>query len=463
MGACDEGDGLGSFDPRSVNEDPPIDNPDTASSMAIKFLPSADGKETYTTFQYQVQPTVDFSSTCAIATNETSNKDLSCVLDVNEQDLYFHGLRIEYVLPSGMCDYVRFYNHWHYSWEVGSGPPAIYIRQYRNDASDESGNPECFVLNSDMTWYPSNPFLDGLPGDGAVLGTGADCQALTGAAGLELSSINVSNNVPQCIYNHKDTSEGPNCCYGSYYRINETIDNDTSVDAISKSSITTNSLTYNGSTKPNYSKCLAGPAMVDGAWPKTIGGIPMGVVYYTRDNGIAERYAISAPTKVHNIGHNQIVANWHAGVEGGTTHSHTGAVTGRTSLLPIFHDPVEDRSGDFVHLPGQSPYEFQCLDEDFEIKHRIRWYVREYNTQREFLTFLSNPVNGSQDADRTGVEGGLGVNDCEGFLGARCNDRSDADDFFPNAIGQNPPYDCSLSEGFSFSYSVNSCFPGDDK
>lgn len=455
IGACDDGSGVESFDLGSVVEDPPLDNPDSAEKMSIKFLPSANAKADFQIVHYQVLPTFDFESSCEIDKDEASNKDLTCVADVNEQDLYFHGLRIQFILPTGMCHYVKFYNHWHWNREYGSGPPVVWVRNYLDDLNKPSGTPECFVQNSDGNWYPSDPNADGLPANNGVLGTGTNCENLGGLAGLELTSIDSSSGKPRCIYDRSHVN-GVNCCTGNYTLVKETIDNSTELDPISKGSVILTDQSY-GSQQ--VSQCLAGPAMADGSWPKSSLGYPVPRVYFTRESGFADRYVIKPPMEIFNVGHNQIVSNWHAGVESGNRHQHVGTISGRTSLLPIFHDPIEDRSGDFFHIPGQSPYEFHCLDEADDVLHRIRLYVREYNTRREFLNFIANPINGTQDADRTGVEGGGGVNDCEGFIGGPCNDYSDADDFNPNVIGSSPPYNCSTSEGALFSFSAQGCFP----
>ncbi len=465
VSACDDGaESVGSFDSGSGTEDPPPQDADSATALQVKFLSSADDEEDFEMFSYQVLPTFDATSECTIETTETSNQDLTCVTDVNEQDLYFHGLRLEFVIPTGMCDYFRFRNHWHWDQEAGSGPPNVWLRTYTNDAGEVSGTPECFVQNSDGVWSPSDPSADGLPADGAVLGTGDNCAALTaGAAGLELDSIDEESGLPKCVYDNTLT-EGDNCCSGLYNITREIVDNqDTpasasvAADPISKGTEAELNLSYGTS---GVGQCLSGPGAFDSEWPGTTDGIPRAAIYYTRETGLSDRYVISPAVEVLNEGQNQAVANWHEGVQGvSTRHQHAGTVSGRTSFEPIFHDPIEDRSGDYFHTPGQSPYQFECLDEDLEIIHRVNLYVREYNSRAEFASFIANPVDGNQDADRTGTEGGGGANDCEGFLGGVCNDRSDADDFNPDTPGDVPPYDCNSSEGSRFSSSLIGCFP----
>ena len=466
IGACDQGgdvDGFPGGGPSQRDDGPPPD-PDAAEQLSVKFIDSRDAQETFEYFQYQVLPTFDASSTCKIDKIETTNKDLSCVVDVNEQDLYFHGMRIEFVIPTAMCDYFMFRNTWHYDQEFGYGPPAIWIRKYESDSGEPSGNPECFVRNSDGVWYPSDPRLDGFPADGGVIGTGEDCNSLDpNGTGLELFNISTQNNQPRCIYDKTPGGGSDNCCRGSYSLTLETVDNEDTLgdtpDRISKGSETLTDLAWG---PDDVGECISGTAVVDAGWPKNDDGTPIARVYYTREQGIADRYEIPEPLNTFNQGDNHLVANWHAFVEGtDTRHEHAGPVTGRTSYLPIMFDPIEDRSGNSLRA-AQVPYEFHCLNEDFETIHRIRWYIREYNTEAQFQNFIANPINGSQDADRSGVEGGGGVNDCEGFLGNRCNDLSDIDDFAPNVPGDTPPYDCSASEGANFAPSSGTytgCFP----
>lgn len=464
IGACDSGDNTTGYEDGSSKEDDgPVPDANTADQMYVKFLSSKDGEESFETFQYQVLPTFDASSTCKIDKTETSNKDLSCVVDVNEQDLYFHGLRIEFVIPTGMCDYTQFRNTWHYDQEMGSGPRAIWVRRYVNDQAEPSGTPECFVRNSDGVWYPSDPRLDGLPANGGVLGTGDDCtnlgtQPIANASGLEMSFINPQTLESRCIYDKTDDSGGDNCCRGNYDQFLEVIDNQDTpdpADPISKGTEVTTNLQWGPA---GFGECVSGTAVVDTNWPK-VGDVPVPVIYYTREAGQSDRYEIPEPALTFNNADNHLVANWHSYVEGvDTRHEHTGPISGRTSYLPIMFDPIEDRSGDFQHIPAQIPYEIQCMNEDFETIHRIRMYIREYNTEQQFQDFIANPQNGTQDADRTGTEGGGGVNDCEGFLGNNCNDRSDPDDFAPDTPGDTPPYDCSSGQGGVFG-AYTGCFP----
>ncbi|MCB0391353.1 MAG: hypothetical protein KDD58_08680 [Bdellovibrionales bacterium] len=460
IGACDEGAGNapGLCDNcSSTSPDGPPPDPDTAEELYVKFLDSADGNEVFEYFEYEVLPSFDVSKTCRVTKGETSNKDLSCVVDVNEQDLYFHGMRIEFVIPTGMCDYFTFSNYWHYDQEVGTGPPGIWIRKYVNDVGEPSGNPECFVQNSDGNWYPSDPTADGLPADGGVLGTGDNCASLSANAGLELYNIDPDSSTPFCRYDQSPT--GTNCCRGRYNLYIETVDNQNGTgdppNPIGKGTEPRFNIEYGNQ---EYGNCISGTAVVDSNWPKTVNGIPMRQIWYTREKGLSDRYEIPAPNSINNEADNHLVSNWHAYVEGtDTRHDHQGNINARVSYLPIFIDPIEDRSGDFFHIPGQPSYEFRCMNEDLETIHRMRWYIREYNSEAQFQNFIANPVNGSQDADRNGVEGGAGVNDCEGFLGDACNDRTDPDDFVPDVPGDTPPYDCSSSEGARFS--GGSCFP----
>lgn len=461
IGACDgSGSDISGFDPSSTDDDPFLENPDIATELQVKFSIVSEQGDTFDTLTYQVLPTFDADSQCEISTSESSNQDLSCVMDVNEQDLYYHGFRIEYVIPTGMCDYFNFRNHWHYDQEVGTGPIAVWLRKYVDDDGGASGSPECFVMNSDGVWYPTDPSVDAHPGDGATIGNGDDCESLGVDAGLELRNINPQNGNPTCIYD-RTADFGTNCCHGNYDRYIQTIDNqDTADDGLSMGTDLTTDLSY-GSEK-NMGKCLQGAAILDGNWTKNDYGIPRGKIYFTRERGIAERYQLPGLSQKHNKGQNQIYANWYAGVEGvDTRHSHSGPVNGGSSTRPIFHAPLEDRSGDYQISSGQTPYEFRCLNENNEVLHRIRFYIREYNSREQFDDFVDSLINGTQDADRNGVEGGGGADDCEGFLtDQNCNDRSDADDFNPDTPGDTPPYDCSSSEGSGFSTTgTTGCFP----
>ncbi|MCO5143666.1 MAG: hypothetical protein M9962_11305 [Oligoflexia bacterium] len=116
--------------------------------------------------------TTNFSAECRIPYGTApALSDYVCILEMDELDTFFNDLKIQYHIPSGMCNYIRVRPYWFYSYEPGDGP---------STASYE-------VL----------------------------------ADGTIVDHINTVNGVAQCMYNYTldGSSNKPNCCVGTYNSI----------------------------------------------------------------------------------------------------------------------------------------------------------------------------------------------------------------------------------------------------
>ena len=138
------------------------------------------------------------------------------------------------------------------------------------------------------------------------------------------------------------------------------------------------------------------------------------------------------------------------------SHFHRGFYSSDHSNKPYAFDPIDDRSGSSVEGLNDS-FKFECLDEAFEVKHRITVAIREWNafdhwetygTQRGFMSSQQpNAPSGTVTItpDSTGEEAVPGsaprpVGNACGYgnfgspglpfnLITRCNDIQDWDDF----------------------------------
>lgn len=104
---------------------------------------------------------------CAIDLGDQSHKDIRCILDMNELDLFVQGFKFDVVTPEGGCDYVLYDPYLYESWEIGQGPTEV-----------------SYTVNEDGT------FSD---------------------------EVNSQGGTPACNFDYShEAALGPNCCYGQY-------------------------------------------------------------------------------------------------------------------------------------------------------------------------------------------------------------------------------------------------------
>lgn len=326
-------------------------------------------------FSYYMSKMGDFKTPCSIANGKTGQV-LDCVLDMNELDIYYHGMSLQYNVPSTMCNYVKFSTYWYYNYEVGTGPTTITSTQTK----DKEGN----VLSSSCT-------MDGDPGCG----------------GLE-ASYDAVNDQATCVYDHSSTG-GPNCCFGNYTKtVSITTDTGSPV-------VTTTKGTWGG----DFQACIGGAAKTN--WDLfTKSGYPAAALYFTPEKGLNQKYDVTAPIKSFNSGANFTIANFYTP----SKHSHSSYNTSpsTSSSLPYIVAPLDDRSGDAIGS-GSPAYTWSCLDKNDEVINQIRLYVREWNTYKEFVKY-GTTQGASGDPDVAGEEG----TDCDYYSSDVCNDYVDLDD-----------------------------------
>ncbi len=335
-----------------------------------------------------VRAASSFTSKCSIAPT-ASNTDIACYIDVPEGDLYTNDLTMIYNIPPNMCRYMRRTPYWYYNHEVGVGPTSITMNITQN-------------ASGDVTAYTCG-INGGAPGS---------------CSGLAEANVNQTTRTATCVYD-KRTSSGANCCFGNY-TLTKNVTTPTS----------TLSESANNSWGGNYSSCIGGPGKSN--WTAfSTSGLPIPILEKTRA-GVVGEFTVTAP--ISNISSQSTisVSNYY----NPTLHTHVGFVLPRSTNKPYYLDPVDDRSGTAIS-PANDLYSFDCLDEAFELKHRIRVTVREWDTYPDFLNYLSSSgVIVVPDRGITTEPGG-----CIGIEGP-CNDHFDADDFLTAVIGT-PSYDMS--------------------
>ncbi len=335
-------------------------------------------------FSYFMSKLGDFSTACEVK-DKTTGTSLNCLVDIPELDLYYNGISFQYNFPATMCNYSLQRTYWHYNFEVGNGPTSTAVTQTRN-------------------------------AEGVLLSTTCVIDGVAGCTGNE-AWYSAEAGKFQCEYDHSFVSGAPNCCMGEYDYTNTQI-----VDGVPSS--TSSRAAWGG----NIKGCIGGAGSTN--WTAySRDGYPRSLVKYIEGVGQNDKYEVSAPIKVANIGLTVPVANYYKPYDAASTngnHRHTGYVDVRSSDLPYMVDPIDDRNGSSV-TPGQPSYLFQCLDRNHEVINEIHVYVREWNTYKEFLLYgTSKGVSGNPDI--AGDESGVGADDCDYKTGTGvCDDYEDLD------------------------------------
>lgn len=299
----------------------PIGEVDDNAGFRIYFY---EGEENSGTQKYSLHKAgTDFSSPCVVRQSDTAiaDRDISCILDMPEEDLHVQGVKLQYNIPSDMCEYLYFrpYHFFNYDSSLTSTTPTFLY--YDIDADGDLG-----VDTND---------------DG-------DVDTPTLPAGL--NGVN-----PQCPTDFSD-SGGPNCCVGSYTLRRRVWDPDRGAGGSYETTTTTED--WGG----NLASCLHGPAM--DTQELTQDGYPMTDVTYVEGTGLNKVY--EPPTPISKGVGTIYLANWYDPTE------HSNLIGSTTYTMPK------------ALIFGQSSYEWVCYQRGRDARARIRLYVREWNEYSEW-------------------------------------------------------------------------------
>lgn len=341
---------------------------------------------------------------CSFTSSSLVN-DLTCTVQVGELALFHEGLKLQYNVPANQCSYIGTQPYWYYNSEIGIGPTDVIVN-VNKDASGTITSTTCSV-------------------DGSVL---ASCSTVTPpTASWRDVEFDIADDIKvKCAYDSSDEDGGVNCCFGKYrLRTNvSTPDGITSTDERGK--------TWGGS----MASCIGGAGKTD--WEnKNKDGVPVYLIE-KMEPGVARTKIIKTRGALETLGYanNIPVANYYT--EGLHTHTGYGAASGTVySNYPYFVDPISDRSGSLI--PIASPhYQFDCMDEAFEVNYRIRVMVQEWDTMAALSSFIANgtsgtPVYGADSGEAD--DPGTAPTACPGISGEACNQSTDSDDFVRDLTG----------------------------
>ncbi len=347
-----------------------------------------------TTYPYYVSQLNAHGTKCSIAANSTGN-DLSCVVEVPELSLFYGGLNFAINVPAGMCEYISETPYWYYNNEVGYGPAAVHIEKTENSTGGVSFR--CSVNGS---------------------GLSSTC------SGYQEVNFNLNGDelTPECVY-------GSECCLGDYTLTSTNI----TIDASGTPTSTVASKDYEWGN--SIKSCIGGAGKTNWSIFNNAGR-PNPKLTEMR-NGDLMPYAVKAPMLSVGVATNIPAANYFTVLSpaASSPHYHTGfgTASGSTSVMPYYIDPISDRSGNAV-AKANPYYEYNCLNDSYEIKNRIRVYVREWDDYAKYTSYVATGVVSGTPWDVTpGSQEGSA--DCDGLSPDFCNDLSDSDNFVYNLIG----------------------------
>lgn len=282
---------------------------------------------------------------CEIKKDSTV-KDIQCIVEARELDLWFFGARLQYHVPSNLCSYLRVEPFYFYQSRPGYGP--IKVKYDINAA----GNIESVAITNNYSESPASA---------------ADARAY----------LDSKTKTPVCIFDYSRYENGdPNCCVGAYTKEVRTWNASASpAPAFSPAVIT------DEKWAGKISNCLAGPAM--DTQTKTKEGWPRPTLHYVENAGLNLSYLIKKLDDNEKFsGFTGFIANYFNPTE------HAGDI-------PIGMKSFLDRG---ITISGTSPYyEFTCTDRAYEIIARIRVMIREWNQVIEYDKVAGDPnITGSE-------------------------------------------------------------------
>jgi hypothetical protein len=356
-------------------------------------------------FPFHAHKSTGFSDECKIPF-ATSLSAIDCNVEVNELDLYFNKIQFHYNVPTGMCDYLRITPYYFYNQEIGYGPSDVVIN---------------------VTYDSTNAVVTS---DCVVDGTAGPCTLNNAVPNYRELNFDLTTAGATCVYD-RSASGGNNCCFGNYIMTQ----NVTRIPSTGPPNITT-SVRTDSKWGGNRIGCYGGHVRTSGWTLISYLGFPLSSLQYVGGaQGLNNTTNLPPLIDEPKGSDTMTVANYYS-TSG--LHNHVDIGTGLiSSSLPYFIDPIDDRSGTLLSATSDA-WTFDCLDKAYEVKNRIKLYIREWDVYSDYLTYISS-AGVTVNPDRSGVEGG---GNCSG-IGDLCNDFWDLDDV-PNYFnGNSGSYDQS--------------------
>lgn len=194
---------------------------DATGGFNVKVNPPAGAN-------YYIHRDGDFDKSCTVKSDETNHadKDIVCILEVEELEGKFHGIEMVVNVPPTMCRYSLYEPFYYFGRQHGSANGVTIDLQFSAEGVFQSGSSD-------------NPALASVAPDGT----------------------------PRCAFDYT-RQDGPNCCYGNY----------TVESTVQGQAPTTEVRSWGG--KPG--NCLAGSGEKVEKKDATF-GLPINVMTYSKD------------------------------------------------------------------------------------------------------------------------------------------------------------------------------------
>lgn len=319
----------------STGSTPNTDSGEVSNTDGFKISSVGTDNFNYLIHKGTGAPTDNFSDECAVLST-SSDKDISCIIEARELDLFQFGAAVRVNVPQNLCEYVSVSRPYYYNFPPGNGP--LIVIDNRLGSTDQT------------------------------------ISGITAAAG----TIKVGNDTKTSIYCDYDygaegnlnyVQGGPNCCVGNY-----------EVYTTSDQNIV--STPVKSSWGGKVSNCLKGPAMQRDSFYTglTSSGHPRSVIFPVLSSGMNEAYRILSPESLR-LGSNVYTSNYFVSADhpnGGGRPVCTMSVNG-FQATNLYH-------------------QFTCYDRASEVKARIRVMIREWNTDTEYnLGAAGDPDTGGSE------------------------------------------------------------------
>ncbi len=294
------------------------DGDGAGDALSFEITATADNAN----YTIMVSKDGDGQTACAPTADE---KEITCIVDLEELDLFFHGLTITATAPYASCKYVGSRPQFYSVAPVGYQPTDVL---YEMDAAGAFEDPSGNVLGINVGNTDPDIYY-------RINGTWVTHEDLYGSAAAAVDDL-------RCPYDYSDLgtfSNGQNCCYTEY---NKLIDNDGTPESTRED--------WGGS----LSDCYRGAGIQD--WERTNGnGFPIELIEEVDDaDGLTSTFTITAPIADDELEEQVGVANYFSG---GT--------------------PPRALSD------GNPYYWYKCYDANREVQFQVNVLVREWNTANE--------------------------------------------------------------------------------
>lgn len=374
------------------------------TANASSYILHKSGLGNFTAGCRVTQDQIDISLS---GTEEVNDKDILCLLEAGELDLYFSGITLKSTSGFGMCEYVRFkpFKFWRYEYNITTPVAGTY-----------------YVHNFGTCGTGTTP-------------TCAGGLCTVSAAGVMATTAGTDLNACLSDYTTQFGSDYPNCDDGSYHSVTWS-DTDANGDCEPTIPI---ALTSCGG-EPGA--CYAGPVLEQFSTAQLTLGIDS--TLYSSFAGFNQSWSFISPLTKGNITNKRLANFTIANSAGGSYTYNSGASHLESQYLFNTYQwdayAAVDASGvaasPFSTLDGYdvSPYyEYECLDYAQDLIARIRVVVRDWDR-----TFT--PASNSSDKIIEQITGTAAFAAASPvFTGVGTNFNDDAGDF-DNELPISPAY-----------------------